>query len=1080
MSQGGFERRGRAHEGYRFSERAARRIGLCCLLAGALTTIGCAPEIRGSDAEGRDGFPPSLDSLVALDPKPAARFSRAGIEPSPPLRASLLGFGSPSRTVLRARLSSELEKELEAVPESVGLHAKGIYRALDGDLGAAILHLSGAVLQDPARADLWNDLAVVHLRRHEESGNVRDLFGALRSSRRALSLDATNPAAAFNLAETLTRLSLVHQGPAAWDRFLEIEPEGEWAERARERRHSLTDASDEERWERAKRTVLAEWQRRGTVSAERVGEFPQRFREWVLKEVLPGWARAQNRGQTRHAAQRLGLARSIGDRLVGATEDHLVADAVAGIDRIVGEGDLVAVGEVSTAVIALSRGLLRFERQEYAAMRRDLALAEGVLRPLDNPLWGIGAYYRAAVASHADPATTVGGLLEVTGSLPIHRYPQLRGYCELMIGSVEAATGDAERGREQFDLARRLLDRSAPDVAERIVRPFLGDALRLLGRNDEALAVYAEGVTKSAYSGHPRHYGVALYTLTELLIEEEDGEAALPVAEEMVENAAGSGLPSLLAEAHLQRGRARHALGVPEDAAADLAEAERWAEQIPGADQRAWIASAIDLATAQVLSTREPEEALRRLNRLLEARLERGYLYRLPIVLLERSRAYGALGRDDLREGDLVVALDESDRLREEAKEPGNRRFAFAQAREIVDAMVAFQLDRRQDPEAAFEYAELGRARELSQALGLQATTPDDERTRPYRLDELQSQVPEGVAILEYAVLSDRLLVWTIHRGETDLRVERIGREEVANRVKAFLGALDRRAGSGVVRPAAAELFDLLVADSLATIPPDAALVFVPDRSLGDLPFGALYDRSSARYLIETRPVAVAPSARTYAAAIERAARTRDTPASVLAVGEPHFSVKLFPRLPRLGRAADEAREAGGAFPAAVVLTGEDATKAAVIKELSRHPVAYFATHAVVDPAVPERSALVLAGDDEQGSLLTTEEIRRLDLHGVRLAVLPVCDAIQGKEHGEEGLTGLVAAFLEAGVSAVVAPTRPVSDDGTVWLLDFVRAVAAGEEVGSAFQRAQVNAIGTLHESEWSTFQLIGATGKEP
>ncbi len=1068
MIPGVCDRRGKTREGYRFWRRMRRAAVLCFLVAGGIGTVGCDRHRGGPE------FPPSLDSLVALEAASGARFSRAGIAPPPPVRASIFGFGPSSRTAVRARLSSDVERELEAVSELVKLHASGIYQAVAGDLDAAILHLGGATLREPERADVWNDLAAAHLRRYEESGDVRDLFDAVRFSKRALSLDAENPAAAFNLGETLTRLSLVHQGPAAWDRFLDLEPEGVWAERARERRSSLAAASEEERWEPAKRAVLAEWQRRRAVPEDAVVEFPQRFREWVLKTVLPAWARAQQRGNTRLADERLGLARVIGARLAASTEDHLVADAVAGIDRTVREGDPEALDELTTAVVALWRGLASFERQQYSAMRRDLAFAEDVLRPLDNPLWGVAAYYRTAIVSHADPATTIGGLLKILRSMPIDRYPQLRGYCELMIGSVEAATGDAERGLEQFDLARRLLDRSAPDVAGRVVGPFRGDALRLLGRNEEALAVYAEGVARSAFSEHPRHYGVALYTLVELLIEEGDGEAALPVAEEMVENAAAHDLPSLRTEAHLQRGRARHALGLEDSAVADLAEAERWAEQIPDDDQRARIASAIDLATAQVLSTRDPDEALRRLNRLLEARLERGYLYRLPVILLERSRAYGALGRDELRGGDLVAALGEADRLRGEAKQPRYRRSAFAQAREIVDEMIAFQLDRRQDPAAAFEYAELGRARELSQTLGRSSGAIDEANLMTGHLDEILLSLPEDVVLVEYAALPDRLLTWTLHRGGIDLQVTRIDRSAVLDRVRALRGALDRRAGSSGVREAAADLHDLLLKDVLATIPPDAPLVIVPDRSLADVSFGALYDRTTGRYLVEDRALAGAPSARVYAAATARAADPASAPTSVLAVGDPRFSPKI--RLSRLPRAADEARQVGAAFPTASVLTEENATKAAVIAELSRHPIAYFATHALVDPHEPERSALVLAGEDEEESYLTAEEIRRLDLNGVRLVVLPVCEAIQGKEHGDEGLTGLVAALLEAGVSTVVAPTRPVSDDSTAWLLDLVRAVAAGEEVGSAFRREQANAIGTLHESEWSTFQLIGAT----
>ena len=138
----------------------------------------------------------------------------------------------------------------------------------------------------------------------------------------------------------------------------------------------------------------------------------------------------------------------------------------------------------------------------------------------------------------------------------------------------------------------------------------------------------------------------------------------------------------------------------------------------------------------------------------------------------------------------------------------------------------------------------------------------------------------------------------------------------------------------------------------------------------------------------------------------------------------------------------------------------------------------HFATHALVDPVLSTRTALVLSPGEQSDGLLTAEEIIELELDA-ELVTLAACETVLGKHRPGEGLMGLARAFFFSGAERLVASLWAVSDQASSELMsDLYRRLAAGDsEPGGALRQAK---LAMLERPDrrlpfyWAPFVLIG------
>jgi CHAT domain-containing protein len=490
--------------------------------------------------------------------------------------------------------------------------------------------------------------------------------------------------------------------------------------------------------------------------------------------------------------------------------------------------------------------------------------------------------------------------------------------------------------------------------------------------------------------------------------------------------------------------------------------------------------AAIHSASGRLRRLVAPRGAIRALSKALAFyRRAANRFLSTPLYLL-RAQTYAAIGDAAAEERDLASGIDEYERQREQVAGEALRISFFDQTRELYDAMIRLQALGKGRYDRALDYVERARARSLLDRLGALPSARRAERDRrPLGAEEIRRAVPPGEVLVEYAVLDDVLLAWSIRgSGIVPVRVK-VGRDELARRV----GELRRAIAAGTSGRAAdplSRLYDLLVRP-LPTLAPGESVVFVPDGSLHSVPFAALRDRASGRYLVEEHAVGVAPSATAFAHCLRRdGAIDRAAEPDALIVSQPTFDRTLFSQLADLPGTAREAEGVARLYPRHEILGGPAATKAAVLAALGRHAVIELAGHSLVNPEFPLLSRLALApGAGDSGSLYA-HELYGLRLPRTRLVVLSSCSSGAGDPTPSEGVLSLARPFLAAGVPAVVASLWEVEDEPTARLLTaFHRHLRGGESALAALRSAQRELLADpdpalRSPAYWAAFELFG------
>ena len=160
-------------------------------------------------------------------------------------------------------------------------------------------------------------------------------------------------------------------------------------------------------------------------------------------------------------------------------------------------------------------------------------------------------------------------------------------------------------------------------------------------------------------------------------------------------------------------------------------------------------------------------------------------------------------------------------------------------------------------------------------------------------------------------------------------------------------------------------------------------------------------------------------------------------------------------------------------------LTGEDATKEAVLQKIASVALVHIATH-----GRKETGEIVLAPNPRRESKPPTEEdyiLKMSDIQAVklraRLVVLSCCHSGQGPV-SSEGVVGMARAFLFAGARSVLATLWAIDDEATmIFMKSFYQQLGNGESASVSLQRA----MKCLRDSRdysapkyWAPFVLIG------
>jgi CHAT domain-containing protein len=1001
----------------------------------------------------------------------------------PDRRGATLSAAPPRSEILAARRALAQRQTTTALADDAVLALAA------GAEARAIADLSAAAKLAPTDATLWSDLAASHLQAATAAGGAHELVPALEAATRALELDPALLAARFNQALALGHLGLWWQATTAWRHYLQDEREPHWSEEAAARLADLERAARPADWN-ADRAELERAVEHGDTEAVRatVARSPQRCREYT-EELLIAWTRARTASSALVPDRLMAVARAISGALLALSGERMGADVVQEIDRLSQDAPS-RLRPLTEAIRAYGVGLTLAKQGDFTRALPPLEKARDLLAAHRSSLARWATFWVAICHyQRGDYRRARADLLPLEKEGNPGRYPAVHGRALWLRGLIDSIEGSPTAALGALSSALADFDRLGEKANSARLGALVANELADLGQPVEAWRRLQPALSEVATFGLPENRSALVQLAAWLALDEGEMHAALWFQNEVVRSAQVSGAAYSVAEALRWRAAILAVLGRRDRAEADLEQAGRALELVPDPRVRRALAGDIALVRGELARTDAPANALRFLDAAIKVFRSTSDHYQISRALYERSLVERALGQTASEERDLAAAIAETEQQRERITVPEQRIAYFDRKRELLDTMVSFQLERRLDPQAAFIVSEEAKARMLWDWMRAQPAdvrgprSPIQADTRLIGLRELQVELPQKTAVVEYAVLPERTVIWVLHRGSLEHATVRVGAEQVVALVQALNRA--RSGGSRTeIDDRAARLYDLLVRPVVRSLVPGERLVLVPDGPLHALSFALLRDSQSRRYLIEDFPCSVAPSARVFVASLHRdAVFAQGHHPRALVVAAPDFDRELYPDLQSL-TAVDQEAALAEVFPGSKLLRGSGAGRLAFLRAAGNYEVVHFGGHAIVNSRFPLLSQLLFARDpaDPQRGVLFSGDLLRQRFPRTRLVVLASCATAAGRVSRTEGVESLARPFLASGVPAVIASLWQVDDLATAdFFTIFYRRLKQGFDPVEALRAAQVecarNGSGAAAASHtWAAFEIIGAS----
>ncbi|MEG4848269.1 CHAT domain-containing protein, partial [Microcoleus sp. F10-C6] len=281
-------------------------------------------------------------------------------------------------------------------------------------------------------------------------------------------------------------------------------------------------------------------------------------------------------------------------------------------------------------------------------------------------------------------------------------------------------------------------------------------------------------------------------------------------------------------------------------------------------------------------------------------------------------------------------------------------------------------------------------------------------------------------------------------------------------------------------------LHQILIEPIIDLLPTDAnsPIIFIPHYDLFLVPFAALQD-SNNRYLIEEHTILTAPSIQVLEKTAEHQQRVRGLRQAALIVGDPTIAAK-FNENPYKLRQIPRAKEAAEAIAATLgteAISGENATKVAILDRMLNTRIVHLSAHGLLDDfqgsGIPGAIILAPSGDTDDGAL-NAAEILQLKLDS-ELVVLSACSTGRGKITGD-GVIGLSRCFILAGVPSIIVSLWNMGVISAKLLMtEFYQNLARGDNRAAALRCAMLTTKARFPSPiAWAAFTLIGETETLP
>ena len=347
------------------------------------------------------------------------------------------------------------------------------------------------------------------------------------------------------------------------------------------------------------------------------------------------------------------------------------------------------------------------------------------------------------------------------------------------------------------------------------------------------------------------------------------------------------------------------------------------------------------------------------------------------------------------------------------------------------------------------------------------------------RTSTVRDALQSDEVMLEYFVAGDGLLIFVVSKDTVRTVSVNVGDAEFVSRVRLARELLGRSSTSpDAAHTVMGSLYDALIAPARRTGALDRAkrLIIVPHGTLVYLPFAALRNPATGRFLVEDFTPIYAPSAAAFAVA----RRNRS-----VAPNDTGTTVAFAPFPDDLPATAIEAGQVAKSAERGIVLSGRAATELALRQALGSAPLVHVATHAELNVQNPMFSAILLSPgtqrDRSNDGRLEVHELLGLQVR-TSLVFLSGCETALGAawstsfRRGED-FTTLAQAFLYAGAHSVVATLWRIDDGAAAAFAtrfyDALRLTPAPEALANA-QRAMLRDRRYAAPYDWAAYEISG------
>lgn len=328
--------------------------------------------------------------------------------------------------------------------------------------------------------------------------------------------------------------------------------------------------------------------------------------------------------------------------------------------------------------------------------------------------------------------------------------------------------------------------------------------------------------------------------------------------------------------------------------------------------------------------------------------------------------------------------------------------------------------------------------------------------------DVRASALDSETTLIEYFVLEDRVLVWIIERKRTRTVELKVGYAQLVYSVERLRELIKTK---GAIATQAGQLYDTLIAPLVGSISHDN-LVIVPHNVLHYLPFAALWNSSTQRYLLQDYTISYAPSA---SALPFLQAKSNPNRGRLLAMGNPDNSLLH----------ASEEVAAVAALYGSRAYVGSQASENRFLSNAPQADILQLAVHGIYQPATPLFSRLELAKGSNTDGFLEVHEILGLDLRNANLVVLSACNSALGEQTSGDEIVGLTRAFLTAGAPSVVSTLWSIDDAASTALMKqfHTHILSAEMTIAESLRQAQMDILSQAERHApyyWAAFILTG------